>query len=510
MNWLNRVVEEVIDRHSAGDIVVASGVSPSGTYHVGHLREVLTADAVALELKRRGYSVKHIHSVDDHDALRKIPANVPADFKQYLGKPLSEIPSPDGSDKSYAEYFLEPFLNSVDTLGVEMESLRTQMKYKEGFFTEAIEKTLENIDIVRTTLEEEAGRKLDPHWTPIQVMEGERLKNRRFLSMDKKKKTVNYEDSEGNEQAVSYGDGGVKLNWRVDWPARWWLLDVKAEPFGRDHATKGGSYDTGVGLAKNVFQSQPPVPVPYGFINRAGETKKMSASKGTGVDAAEVVRVLPPEVVRYFVLRYAPEKTLFFDSGMGAVRLMDEFAALAAKTNPNEDENQLLYICTAGKMGRTVSRVPFSHLVASYQAALKDSNKTLEVIQRTEHAETVREDKEIIIKELKFIDEWLQRWAPEDVKFELKDRIDLSQFSAKEKEYFSKLASKLDSAPKNAGGEWFHKAIYEFKDSADLKPKELFTSLYRLIIGKDSGPRAGWFLSILPKEWLLARLKLEG
>lgn len=509
MNWLNKVVEEVIRSHAGGDIIVASGVSPSGTYHVGHLREVLTADAVALELKKRGHAVKHIHSVDDHDALRKIPANVPDSFKDHLGKPLSEIPSPDASDKSYAEYFLEPFLASVEALGVEMEVLRTQKNYKEGFFTEAIEKTLENVSIVRKTLEDIGGRKLDSAWTPIQVVEGERLKNRRFLSMDKKSKTVSYEDAEGNEQTVSYDRGGVKLNWRVDWPARWWLLGVNAEPFGRDHATKGGSYDTGVGLAKSVFNSQPPVPVPYGFINRQGETKKMSASKGTGVDVAEVVRVLPAEVVRYFVLRYAPEKTLFFDSGMGAVRLVDEFAALAAKENPSKDEEQLLYICTAGKRERTVSRIPFSHLVASYQAALKDPNKTIEVIERTEHAETVREDREVIVKELKFIDEWLQSWAPEEVKFELTDKVE-GDFSADEKEYFSKLAEKIEKAPNDADGEWFHKAIYEFKESSDLQPKELFTSLYRLIIGKESGPRAGWFLSILPREWLLARLKLEG
>jgi lysyl-tRNA synthetase, class I len=42
-----------------------------------------------------------------------------------------------------------------------------------------------------------------------------------------------------------------------------------------------------------------------------------------------------------------------------------------------------------------------------------------------------------------------------------------------------------------------------------MAPKELFTVLYRAIIGKNSGPRAGWFLSMLPRDWLVARLKLE-
>ncbi len=72
------------------------------------------------------------------------------------------------------------------------------------------------------------------------------------------------------------------------------------------------------------------------------------------------------------------------------------------------------------------------------------------------------------------------------------------------------LADKVAKAPEDAGGDWFHKAIYEFKDSSGMEPKELFSTLYRAIIGKDSGPRAGWFLGILPRDWLLKRLRLEA
>jgi lysyl-tRNA synthetase class 1 len=509
MNWLNKVVEEIIEKHPDGEIIISSGVSPSGTYHVGHLREVLTADALVLELKKRKRSVRHLHVVDDYDGLRKIPANVPDEFKEHLGKPLVDVPSPDGSHRTYADYFVEPFLDCLDALGVEIEIVHASEKYRAGFFAGAIEKLLANIGSTRDTLKNIAGRQLDPHWTPIQVLEAGRLKNRRFTKIDPIKKTVYYEDVDGNEQTADYSKGEVKMNWRVDWPARWWMLGVDAEPFGRDHATKGGSYDTGVGLMKNVFEAEPPVPVPYNFINLTGDTKKMSASKGTGVDISEVIKVLPSEVVRYFVLRYAPEKTLFFDSGMGAVRLVDEFAALAANENPTDSEKQLLYICTGGRLNKTVSRIPFSHLVASYQAALKDTGRTLEVIERTEHGETVKEDEEIIREELKFIDEWLNRWAPEEVKFSLQAEVDKAKFSEAEKDFLVKLADKVVKAPADADGEWFHKAIYDFKETSELSSKELFTTLYRALIDKTSGPRAGLFLSMLPRDWLVRRLKLE-
>jgi lysyl-tRNA synthetase class I len=48
------------------------------------------------------------------------------------------------------------------------------------------------------------------------------------------------------------------------------------------------------------------------------------------------------------------------------------------------------------------------------------------------------------------------------------------------------------------------------KDSTGLEPKELFQTLYQALIAKDSGPRAGWFLSILPHDWLIKRLRLKA
>lgn len=509
MNWLNVIVDDLLVRHPEGEILIESGGSPSGTYHLGHLRELVTCDAIMLELQRRGRQARHIYFSDDLDALRKIPVNVPAEFEKYLGYPLCDVPAPDGIKGTYGAYFLEGLKQACQTLGIEVEFINSHEKYRSGFFVPAIERVLERVPAARHALETVAGRQLDDHWTPIQVMEQGRLKNRRLLSLDKDKKLIHYEDAEGKEQEVAYNTGQVKLDWRLDWPGRWWLLGVHVEPFGRDHASAGGSFATGVQIMKEVYEAEPPMPVPYDFINMVGDTKKMSASKGTGLDAVEGSQIMPAEVLRYFILRAAPSKRLYFDPVTGVMQLMDEFAALAAKPDRSEAEEQLLYICTHGQNQNTVSRIPFSHLVASYQAALRDISKTLEVLRRTEYAKTVDEDEAIIRQELRFIDEWLNRRAPEDVKFSLVDAV-TKTFNEAQKDYFRSLAEKIEHAPQDADGSWFHQAIYEFKDKSELEPKELFTSLYQLLIGKDSGPRAGWFLSILPRDWLVKRLRLEA
>jgi len=510
MQWLNKVADEVIAKHPQGELVVSSGVSPSGKYHVGTLREVLTADAILLMLRKRGRKARHIHVVDDLDGLRKVPAGVPAEYEKYLGIPVCDVPAPDGSSQSYADYYLSDFVNNIGRLGIDIEVVRSHEKYREGYFVPSIEKALEHIDEARNILEDVSGRKLGQEWSPIQVNEEGYLKKRPFVAIDTKAKTIRYLDKGGKQQETSYAKGEVKLDWRLDWPARWERLGVHVEPFGRDHAAKGSSYDTGAELVQKVFAGQPPLPVPYEFINRAGENKKMSKSAGDTVTISELLEILPPEIVRYFVLRFAPNKQLSFDQQDGVVRLIDEYAELLAKPDKTKEDELLLEISAGPLKANTISNVPFSHLVASYQASLRDTDKTIDVIKRTEHGDIADKQAEVIKKELSYIGSWLDKWAGEDVKFQLRKDFDASEFSDQEKSFLKALGQEISSAPADANGEWFHKIIYNLKDELGIEPKTMFETLYKALIGKKSGPRAGWFLSILPRDFLIKRLNLEA
>jgi lysyl-tRNA synthetase class 1 len=509
MQWLNRIVDEAIKHHPDGEIIVSSGVSPSGTYHLGTLREVLTAEAVMWELKNRGRQSRHLHIVDDLDVFRKVPKGINEKYQKYLGRPLCDVPAPDGSHQSYADYYLADLLEAAKPLGLEMEVVRSHEKYRQGFFVPAIEQALAKVEDIKEILQKVSGRQLDKSFSPIQIMEDGYLKTRQFVQLNPLEKNLTYVDVKGKPQIIKYDQGDVKLNWRIDWPARWWLMKVNVEPFGRDHATKGGSYDTGEVIEREVFYGDPPIPVPYNFINRTGDTKKMSKSAGDTVTAAELLKVLPPELVWFFVLRYGPEKLLFYDQGPALIKLFDDFGELLAKPDKTAEAEQLIKLCMHGSEQPIVSSVPFSHLVASYQAALRNPDKTLEIISRTEHADVLNRESETIKNEFKYIDEWLNNWAPEEVKFELTEQVSADSFSDLEKQFLAQLADLIDKAPANADGEWFHKAIYSLKDSIGLEPKQLFGILYQALIDKSSGPRAGWFLSILPRDWLVKRLRFE-
>ncbi len=101
------------------------------------------------------------------------------------------------------------------------------------------------------------------------------------------------------------------------------------EPNGKDLSTAGGSRDRSDAIAREVFEREPPINVPYEFLNIGG--RKMSTSKGQGAAAHRIVEVIPPDQLRFLFIRPRPNSAIEFDpDGTDAIpRLFDEFDRVA-------------------------------------------------------------------------------------------------------------------------------------------------------------------------------------
>jgi lysyl-tRNA synthetase class 1 len=71
----DRIIREKGDREQ---YVCASGITPSGTVHIGNFREIISTELVVRSLRERGKKVRFIYSWDDFDVFRKVPSNMPA------------------------------------------------------------------------------------------------------------------------------------------------------------------------------------------------------------------------------------------------------------------------------------------------------------------------------------------------------------------------------------------------------------------------------------------------
>jgi lysyl-tRNA synthetase class 1 len=507
--WLDQVAEQAMAAHPEGEIVVESGHAPSGYYHIGTLREILTASAIAWTINKAGRVARHIDFVDDLDALRKLPAGVPEDWKQYIGWPLHLVPDPTGKHASWAEWLLSDLYESLRMLGVEPEVRYAHIEYPSGVFTQYIESALENMAQERRIIADLSKRELPDDWSPVQLLsDSNSLREWSFTGWDKGRQVVYWRDREGATGELSYATGRVKLDWRFDWPARWALLGVNVEPFGRDHASRGGSYDTGAAIIRNTFNADPPMPVPYDFINRAGDTKKMSKSAGDVVTIKGALEIMPPEIVRFFILKSRPSRQLFFDQGVGLYNIIDEYADLQQQiTRGGHPEFEQAYqVASASTQEQTISVVPFGHLVQCYQAAERSDERTLELLERSGYIETVESERDVILRELHFVNNWLDKYAPDNVRFSVQKSLPVVSLNPDQKDFLGKLAAVIDEE-KDLNGQGMHDAIYATATAVELKPGQAFVALYRIILGQDSGPKAGWFLASLEHKWLVRRLQ---
>ena len=257
MHWADVLAEELLKKQTKH--VLATGITPSGPIHIGNMREILTTDAVYRCLIEKGGDADFIYICDDYDPLRKVYPHLPSSYQQYVGKPLSEIPCPCGEHTSYADHYLSSFLGSLHTIGVNPRVYRASEMYYKGEYNESIQIALENTTKIRNILETLSGRKMPNDWLPYNV----KCETCGRLSTTHPNlyefPNVEYTCDCGHDGEVDIRKGGQgKLPWRVDWPARWRMLGVTFEPCGKDHATVGGTRETGAKISEEVYHYPPP------------------------------------------------------------------------------------------------------------------------------------------------------------------------------------------------------------------------------------------------------------
>ena len=511
MHWADVLASHLEEERKQ---VIATGITPSGPIHIGNMREVLTADAVYRAAKDRGLDAEFIYIADDFDHLRKVYPFLPETYEQYVGMPLSEIPCPCGKHKSYADHYLSSFLHSLKELGINPKVYRASKLYKENKYREYIHTALEKTDEIREIIEKVSKRSLSKNWIPFNILcqKCGRLTTAKPVLYEYP--YVEYTCECGFEGEVDIRKGGVgKLPWRVDWPARWKMLGVTFEPFGKDHAASGGSWDTGKIIAEKIFDYKPPHNVVYEFIQLKGKGA-MHSSKGTAVSAEEMLNMTPPEVLRFMIMKNKPSKHIDFDPGFGLLDLVDEY----------DEEERVYFGAEEEKKGmkdlrRTYElsqpynvpselpvQVPYKHLATVAQIAGNwEDVKT--VLKRTGQIPDVlkKGDEERLKKRVEHVKYWLRYFAPKRITFKVQKKTPKIMLSDEQKKLLHSLQKRFSEIKWQA--DEIHNAVYDASEENRLNAKTAFQTMYQILLGQNHGPRLGYFLSTLEKEFVLKRIE---
>src|SRR6201997_2978907 len=139
------------------EVLFETGYGPSGLPHIGtfgevarttmvrHAFRVLTDDKIKTRL---------IAFSDDMDGLRKVPDNIPDKemVAQHLGKPLTRVPDPFGTHRSFAEHNNARLRAFLDQFGFDYEFMSSTECYMSGRFDAALLRVLQHFEAVMAVM----------------------------------------------------------------------------------------------------------------------------------------------------------------------------------------------------------------------------------------------------------------------------------------------------------------------------------------------------------------------
>jgi len=518
MHWIDVVADELMKRGK--EHVIASGTSISGQPHVGSAEDPILADAIARVVRERGGTAQAIWIRDDLDQLRKVPAQIPPEFEKYLGTPVAHMPCPEGDHcKSFVDHFAGPFIESLKRAGVDVAVYSGAQMYSSGMYDEVTRQAIASAKKVTQIFEEVSGAEKGEGWIPFQVVCSNcgKIGTTKVLGFENDKFT--YECSGGTVDRKQIpgcghrGDAGIrsgKLQWRVEWAARWKVLGITCEPFGKDHAAAGGSYDTCKRIITEVFGYPPPHPVVYEWVVFSG--KRLKKSAGHVITFDEFMNCVTPEVARFFFFRTKAWKHRDFDLSKNILMLIEDYERSERIYFGKEeysldkelpDIRRSYELAQVSKVPTECFQVPYSHLISIVQTA-RDWSGLLSILGRTENLGKISPEQEAKLREkADAVRYWLENYAPDEYKFAVlleKPAVELDQAQM---DFLHGISSSLGSIKWDASE--IHTHIYDSAKNAGIEPKKVFEAIYLAILGQKRGPRVGYFLATLDREFVLKR-----
>lgn len=510
MFWADKTVDDIEKRYkerisSKDELIVRDEKTISGRMLMSAMRGGVVHGLIAQILSERGIKNKFLWEINDMDAFDAIPKGIDESFEKYIGLPLYKVPSPDDKEKNYPEFFAKEFTDIMEKIGFTPEYYRASDAYKNGEYNEVIPIAIENAEKIRSIYKKISNSDKPTDWLPIMMIceKCEKVSTTKAISYDDE--YVTYRCECGYEGKQSPLNGNAKLPWKVEWAAKFKIYDVSIEGEGKDLSTKGGARDVANHISREVFDHIPPYDIPYEFFLSDG--KKMSTSKGNAPSAKEIIDLLPPHIFRLIYMYRSIKQAIEFNiHGDTVPILFDTHDRLAEKYFEDEnDDNARLFkiIHLPGEELKQHFLPRFSQVAFMVQMPHLNLVEEFEKIKGS--ALTKNEKEELSTRE-KYSKLWLSKYASENYKFELQlDNVPDVSFSNEQKEALKRVLEYIESN-KVLDGQETHTALHSIRKEFDIDPKEYFGAIYQIFLGKDSGPKVGWFISVLDRDFIIKRL----
>ena len=542
-DWVARMaglVRAEGERRHPGEVpTCASGISPSGPVHLGNLRELMVPHLVADEVRRGGAPCRHILSWDDYDRLRRVPAGFPAEFNEYIGRPLTAVPDPCGEHENWAEHFKEPLRESLARLGIRVTEISQTHMYTSGAYTAQIVTAMRrraDIDAVLARYRTRRGADDDEDEGPQAAAY---YPFRPYCATcGRDDTTVTGFDDQTTEITYTCACGAAhgptpiaqvagKLAWKVDWPMRWAYEHVTFEPAGVDHSSPGSSFTVGGELVSAIFGGEMPLHFQYAFVGTSGSAK-LSGSRGGAPTPADALEIFEAPLVRWLYARRRPEQsiTLAFNNEVG--RIYDEWDALRRQVADGlaSPGAQAVFARASGPaegpLPVTPRPLPFRTLASIADITAGDQAQILRILGDLTAEEPVASLNEVRPR-LDCAQAWVTGYVRPEDRTQVRTEPDLARLAALTEEERGAIKLLLEGMAADWSLDGLTTLLYGIPKllrglpiSAPPTPeikvgqRTWFVLLYQLLIGKDTGPRLPTLLLALGQDRVRSLLAPAG
>jgi len=501
-HWVELLTDRIVAEKEE-PFIITSGITTSGSLHVGTLCEFLFSSAIEKYLKEKGYTTEFHFIADIFDAFDSVPINLikyEKELTPHLGKPLCDVPDPEGCHSSYGEHFFSEAVDVMNVLDVHPKLERANQLYAEGRFDSLARFFLKNHEETKRVVAESSLKpELPSEWNALMPVcqNCGRIATTVVTEFDensysyKDVKDVGYTKGCGYEGENRLSEHRYKLTWRLHWPSWMEVFHTTVEGAGVDHHTKGGSWDTVLAVYNHLFKKEPPIGYKFGFILLKG--KKYSKSKGIGLGVKDILELIPPELIKYALFKPDIQENKDIDpTGYNLMRLFEDYAYastldLSDKQLSRADRKKAIAFSLSTEKMRW--RASFSDILM-YKQLYGDWKKVGELLNDSEGVSYLQP----------YVEKWIeQEFAPEEYSFSFQPTKhgDVKLL----KEFALKLRDGMKAVE-------IHNLVFEFAREKGLQPEELFRQLYLALLNKEKGPRMGKLIEAIGvskvRETLLA------
>ncbi len=292
----------------------------------------------------------------------------------------------------------------------------------------------------------------------------------------------------------------------MEWTAKWKTFGITIEGAGKDHNTKGGSRDVSAACLREIFGQNAPLNIPYEFFLVGGA--KMSSSKGIGVSARDMADFLPPEILRFLMIRTQPKQPVNFSPDeKSIIKVFNDFDRFHSRTfhDPKVSEDnkrvyQLSEITPEGdfyaadfQIVATIAQLPHLDLASEAEKRKGSALTPVEQKQLKRRAQSARY--------------WVEHYASPEERIVLQDTLPerVQELTASQRAFLHQLVAVLPTIPPEDNA--LQTALFDVARLTPIAPAQAFNALYRVLLDRDSGPKAGNLLAFLDQDFMLKRFQ---